>query len=55
MNNNCIFQNRKMKLVGRVALCFYIFANLLNGWLNRRQLAPQICCCIYCVKVSHIM
>lgn len=38
-----IFLKQKNNLVGRVSLS-YIFANLFNVWLYRRQLDSPICC-----------
>lgn len=46
MKKSCILQNRKEKLVERVALHLYVFVNLLNVWL--------ICFCICSVMVAHI-
>lgn len=42
MKRNCISETKK---AARVALCF-VFANLINGWLNRRQQDSHICLCI---------
>lgn len=47
-------QTSQKDLVRRLAL-FYTFANLLNVWLNRRQLDADICFCIQSVVTSQVL
>lgn len=47
MKNYCLFQN---KLVRQVALV-YTFVNLLNVWLNMRQLDFHLCFYIQAVVI----
>lgn len=34
---------------------FYIFANLCNIWLNRRQLGSCICFCFQSIVIAYIV
>lgn len=34
---------------------FYVFANLYNIWLNRRQLDPCVCFCFQSVVIAYIV
>lgn len=51
MKNNPVFQHKNS--VRRVAL-FYIFANLCNVWLSRKQLASHIGFWVQPVPIPHV-